>query len=146
MRITRLATSGSESGLVTDEAPRLSFALESDHPGEALAHACFRIADWETTTTKQVAINYTGPLAPHTDYPVRVTVTGTSGETAEATTSFRTGRLGGPWQGQWITDIGFEVPDKKSPVPMRFRYRFAAGIRCGAHGPKRPRWASTNSN
>lgn len=125
MRISRLAVSGVPHGLVTDEPPRISFSLESDSPGEALAHAVVQVGDWETATDQQVGIAYTGQLAPHASYPVTVTATGTSGAVAYAETSFRTGRLGRAWDAQWITDLTYETPKNESPVPMVFRGRFS---------------------
>ncbi|GAA1963940.1 alpha-L-rhamnosidase [Agromyces allii] len=124
MQITRLTVDGLESGCVTDEAPAFAFALASTTPGEALASAVIRVGDWQVTTHEQVGIRYEGALAPHTDYPVRVEVTGTSGATAVAETSFRTGRLERPWIARWITDAAYRTPKKQSPVPMVFRTSF----------------------
>lgn len=124
--------------------PRLSFALESGRPGEALAQARIRVGEWDRTTTRQVAITYDGPLAPHTDYPVLVTATGRSGQVAEATGSFRTGRMGTPWQAKWITDLAFDVADGTSPVPMGFRRRFPTRGPYVAPGPRPPRSGSTS--
>ncbi|GAA5031208.1 glycoside hydrolase family 78 protein [Microbacterium fluvii] len=125
MKITRLTLDGLESGLVTDEHPTIAFALASDVPGEALASARVHVDEWEVDTDRQVGIVYGGPLAPYTEYSVRVDATGTSGETASAATTFRTGRLDLPWTGRWITDAASETPKKQSPVPMVFRRRFS---------------------
>ncbi|WP_430645008.1 family 78 glycoside hydrolase catalytic domain [Agromyces sp. GXS1127] len=124
MRITRLTADGLESGLVTDAAPTFAFALASDLPGEALASARVRVGDWATETSEQIGIAYDGPLEPYTEYVVRVDATGTSGATATAETSFRTGRLGRPWAARWITDAAYRAPKKQSPVPMVFRTSF----------------------
>lgn len=89
-----------------------------------LATARIRVGDWEVTTSQQVGIRYDGPLDPRTRYEVDVLVTGTSGATATASTSFRTGRMGRPWAARWIIDATYETPNKTSPAPMVFRTRF----------------------
>lgn len=126
MRISRLTVDGLESGLVTDEAPSISFALESRIAGEELESATISVGDWRVTTRDQVGVRYGGPLEPYREYSVHVEAVGSSGETAEATTSFRTGRLGTPWSARWITDGQYRTPKKLSPVPMVFRTTFAA--------------------
>ena len=126
MRISSLTIDGLESGLITDEAPRISFALESDIPGEALQSAVITVGDWSIETSDQIGTVYGGTLSPFTEYPVHIAATGTSGETAEATTSFRAGRLGTPWSGQWITDTDYRTAKKASPTPMVFRKQFTA--------------------
>lgn len=131
MHIASLTLDGLADGLVTDEAPRLSFALSSEEPGDGLDRAHIRIGGWERTVHDQVGILYEGPLQPRTDYPVEVVATTCSGAQATATTSFRTGRLGIPWVADWITDGAYETPANASPIPMVFRHRFKAraGIR-----------------
>jgi len=124
MRISSLTVDAQPHGCLTDDAPRIAFALESDRPGEALASARVRVGEWSVDTVDQVNTVYTGPLAPRTDYVVRVEATGLSGDRADATTSFRTGRLDTPWVGRWITDATYETPPKQSPTPMTFRRRF----------------------
>lgn len=124
MRISALRIGGVEQGLITDAAPRIGFALESDVPGEDLASARVTVGDWECETRDQIGTEYTGPLAPFTAYEVKVTATGTSGAVAEASGSFRTGRLGTPWIARWITDASYQTPPKQSPVPMAFRRHF----------------------
>ena len=47
MRISALRIGGVEDGLITDEAPRIGFALDSDVPGEDLASALVTVGDWE---------------------------------------------------------------------------------------------------
>ena len=121
MRISALEIDGLAHGLVTDEPPRIAFALASDTPGEALASARVEVGDWATTTTDQIGTRYGGDLQPHTRYPVTVVATGTSGAVAEASTSFRTGRLGTPWTARWITDRSYSFGRTGSPTPLRFR-------------------------
>jgi alpha-L-rhamnosidase len=125
MRISALTVDAQPEGCLTDEAPRIAFALESSVPGEALASAVIRVGEWSTQTVDQIGTVYAGRLEPRTEYPVHVAATGISGERAEASTSFRTGRMGTPWVAQWITDARYETPQKQSPVPMVFRRRFA---------------------
>jgi alpha-L-rhamnosidase len=125
MRISALTTDSVRSGLITDAPPRIAFALDSEVAGEALHTARVQVGDWAVDTNDQVGTVYAGPLHPRTEYPVLVTAVGTSGATAEARTSFRTGRLNLPWQAQWITDGVYETPDKVSPTPMSFRRHFS---------------------
>ncbi|RQP12218.1 MAG: alpha-L-rhamnosidase [Microbacteriaceae bacterium] len=126
IRIASLTLDGLAAGLVTDEPPRIAFALESDVPGEELAHARITSGGWSVETRDQLGTVYGGPLEPRTEYTVHVVATGTSGETAEATATFRTGRLGAPWTARWITDAAYRTPKDASPVPMVFRTRVAA--------------------
>jgi alpha-L-rhamnosidase len=125
MKISSLTVDSLASGCITDEAPRIGFALESPQHGERLAAARITIGDWHTDTVDQTGTVYTGPLAPRTDYLVHVVASGVTGASAEASTSFRTGRMDIPWVGRWITDSEYVTPDKQSPVPMVFRKRFA---------------------
>ncbi|MGL3149378.1 family 78 glycoside hydrolase catalytic domain [Microbacterium sp. A82] len=127
MKITSLTIDGLASGLVTDEAPRISFALGAEAPGENLQSAVIAVDGWSVETREQIGTVYAGPLKPFTEYLVRVTATGSSGDVAEAATSFRAGRLETPWSGQWITDRAYETPKKQSPVPMSFRKTFVVG-------------------
>ena len=112
MRVTSLTVQGLATGCVTDEAPRITFALASDLPGEALATARIRVGDQTLETSEQLGIVYDGPLAPFTEYEVELEATGTSGAVARAQTSFRTGRLGTPWTARWITDAAYVTPKK----------------------------------
>ncbi len=125
LKLSSIKIDGLKEGCVTDAAPCISFALESDVPGEALAKAVITCGSWQTETADQINNLYGGALAPFTRYEVQVAATGASGETAEAAAFFETGRLGTPWQGRWITDMGYTAPEKQSPVPMTFRRRFA---------------------
>ncbi len=131
MKISSLRLNGLQKGLVTDAAPRIAFALSSSTPGENLESARITVGDWSIETTDQVATVYDGPLEPWTEYPVSVTARGTSGAIAEATTSFRTGRLDEPWSARWITDSSYTFPDKQSPEPIVFRHALTVrpGIR-----------------
>jgi alpha-L-rhamnosidase len=113
-----------KEGCVTDTAPTISFALESDVPNEALAYAVLASGDWQVSTTDQIGNVYGGELDPFTRYEVSVTATGTSGDVAQGTACFETGRLGTPWSAKWITDSGYDFVKKESPKPMAFRRRF----------------------
>jgi alpha-L-rhamnosidase len=124
MRISSLTIDSLTRGCLTDDAPRIAFALESSLMGEGLKSARITVGDWHVDTTDQIGTMYTGPLAPRTEYPVHVAATGASGEVAEASTTFRTGRMATPWAAKWITDTSYETPDKQSPSPMAFRRRF----------------------
>lgn len=128
MKFSALTTDSLPSALVTDEPPRIAFSLSSDVPGEALESARITVGDWSVDTDDQIGTVYSGPLEPHSEYPVRVRAIGTTGAVAEATTSFRTGRLSLPWQAKWVTDGNYNTPAKQSPVPLVFRRRFAARV------------------
>lgn len=121
LRITRVTADDCAHGLITDEPPRISFALGSDEPGETLASAQVRCADWCAVTTDQVNTTVGAVLEPFTDYRVSVHAEGSSGQRAEGAVSFRTGRMGTPWQADWITDPDQRAPRKALPVPMLFR-------------------------
>ena len=110
---------------ITDSAPNISFALESDLPGESLKNALITSGEWRILTTDQINNLYGGELRPFTTYTVHITAYGTSGEVTQGSASFSTGRLDTPWQAQWITDAGYDFPDKLSPVPMSFRKIFS---------------------
>ncbi len=111
-------------GVVTDEAPCISFALESERTGESLQEAYISCGSWHIETTDQINNIYGGELLPFTKYNVYIKAVGTSGYTAEADASFQTGRLGTPWRAKWITDGKYSFGDKVSPKPMTFRYHF----------------------
>lgn len=123
LTISRVTADGRTDIPTVDEAPRISFALASDTPGEALASARLSCEDWTLETTDQINNRFGGPLRPFSEYRVRVDAIGTSGDAATAETVFRTGRLGTPWQARWITDDTCSFPKKSSPVPMVFRGR-----------------------
>lgn len=131
LTISRIEVNHSVHQHPTDAAPVFSIMLESDQPGEALKEAVLTCGDWRVVTTEQTGISYTGALQPFTAYTLTVEVTGTSGETASAQTTFMTGRVDMPWQGRWITDKSHKWPQKTSPVPMVFRRSFGLqdGIR-----------------
>ncbi len=126
MKISRLTVDSQTEGCLTDEAPRIGFALESPVAGEDLASARITIGDWTVDTTDQIGTVYSGRLVPRTEYEVHVRATGTTGATAEASTRFRTGRLDTPWAAKWITDAAYATPPKQSPTPMVFRRAFEA--------------------
>lgn len=81
---------------VTDEKrPSFSFSIISDKQNVELEGAEISVGSWKIQTTEQIAIEYGGePLRPFTEYKVKVRAENNHGETAEATSSFSTGRLG----------------------------------------------------
>jgi alpha-L-rhamnosidase len=125
VRISSLTLDGLAEGLVTDAAPRIGFALESEIAGEALASARISSGDWAVETDDQITTRFGGALEPFTEYAVAVVATGRSGETAKAETSFRTGRLGTPWVARWITDATIDFAKNASPAPTLARRSFA---------------------
>ena len=91
LQITSVTVNGAKGGCVTDErAPRIAFSLSSDRQGEALSSAVITVGDWKRITYDQLNNRYDGPLAPFTEYGVRVKAVGTSGDMAEAETRGRT--------------------------------------------------------
>ena len=116
------------SPVVTDNPqPRFSFSLTNDRRESSLRSAHIFVGDWRMEVINQCCTVYNGPaLEPLTSYPVRVVATDDAGETAEAETSFQTGRLDLPWQAFWISDPSFHVESPNSPAPMAFRRRFQA--------------------
>ena len=124
LRISSLQVEHLPEGCVTDKRhPVFSWFAESDRNDNAVSAAILQAGDWEKHTKKQSGIRYRGEdLAPMTEYPVKLTVTDAFGETAEAETSFETGRMGLPFEASWITDGEYVFKEKKvSPVPMYFR-------------------------
>lgn len=126
LRLSEIKIGHVLSGCVTDERPNIRFALESDIPGESLMKAEISCGKWCVSTSDQLNNIYGGEMRPFTEYTVRVKAEGTTGETAEAESSFQTGRLDTPWNAKWITDNSYSFPDKLSPVPLAFRKWFSA--------------------
>ena len=124
LKISYVKINGLAKGLITDTAPNISFALESDIQGEELKSAIIKVGDWEKKTNDQLNNLYDGPMKPFSNYDVYIEAKGISGETATATASFKTGRLDTPWVAKWITDMSYNFQDKTSPKPMAFRRRF----------------------
>lgn len=112
--------------VITDNPnPRFSFMVESDRREDSLRSACIRANGWETVTTDSACVLYNGPaLSPFGTYTVEVEAESSHGEKACARTQFRTGRLGVPFAGTWISDPAYSITSPESPVPMCFRRRF----------------------
>ena len=98
--ITRLTVEHLAAGCVTDcSTPRIGFSLSSDRQGAQLADAELTVGDWSAHVTSGQSAAYVGPaLLPFTTYSVRLNATDDAGETATATTTFETGRMGTPWK------------------------------------------------
>lgn len=130
LKIERFTVEDQGFGCVTDRpAPRFSFALDSDRQNVALHRAVLSLGDWQCNADRQIAVPYAGaPLSPFTVYTAHLTAEDDAGERAEADVSFETGRLGTPWQGDWISDPAYRFTEKKtSPKPMTFRRSFGCG-------------------
>lgn len=124
--ITRLTVEHLTDGCVTDSLnPRIGFAVSSDRTGAMLADAELTVGDWSTHVTQddQAGTAYKGPaLLPFTTYNVKLTAADDAGQTAQAETTFETGRMATPWKGRWISDAAYKFTEQKvSPVPMVFR-------------------------
>jgi alpha-L-rhamnosidase len=140
LKVTSIRIEGLEQGCITDCRPNISFTLESDVQGESLSKAIITVGDWSYETTDQINNRYGGEMRPFTTYEVHVRAVGRSGEVAEATACFQTGRLDTPWQARWITDGTYQTPEKESPVPMTFRHTFPASDK-----PVRRAWVNATA-
>lgn len=130
MRITGLQVENLTEGCVTDAAqPRISFSLSSDQRDVKLQSAEISVNGWTGVADSQVLVPYEGqPLKPFTTYGVSVKATDNYGESAEAQTTFETGRMDTPWKAKWITDGAYNFTQKGvSPVPMTFRKVITVG-------------------
>ncbi len=126
-RIKRFAAEHLTKGIVTDSAaPVFSFCVESDRNGASLKDAHLTVNGWHVSPADQVAQRYGGrPLTPFTRYTAELLAVDDQDHTDTATLSFETGRMGTPWQAQWITDGQYRFTEKRvSPVPMTFRKKF----------------------
>lgn len=127
LNIKRFTCESLESGCVTDvRSPRFAFTAESDREGASLAAAQLTVGDWHCENADQIAQAYEGPaLKPFTQYQASIRVQDDSGEQAEKTLTFETGRMDTPWQAKWISDKDYHFTEKKvSPIPMVFRKAF----------------------
>lgn len=128
LKITKFTIENLQSGCITDNpAPIFAYAVESSHDQVIPARAVISVNGWEKATKEQIGIKYEGkPLKPLTRYRVNLFVEDNRGETAEASATFETGKMGHPWQAQWITDTQYIFREKHiSPKPMTFRKDFA---------------------
>lgn len=129
LKISSLSIEKLKLDCVTDNPkPRIAFALNGEQ-GAKMAEAVISLNGWLIKTTAQNGIFYDGvPLSPFTEYEVNVTVKDNHGESASASMKFETGRLGKPWQADWISDTSYNFTEKHtSPRPMTFRKRFECG-------------------
>ncbi|MGO4928808.1 family 78 glycoside hydrolase catalytic domain [Fundicoccus sp. Sow4_F4] len=127
LKINNFTVNSMSEGCVTDELPRFSFSLESNHENVVLKQAILTIDDWVTETTDQIEIPYTGPtLLPFTEYTVQLKVTDNYGEVAEKELSFETGKMSESFKAKWITFGDYQFKEKKvSPKPIYFRRKFS---------------------
>lgn len=115
LQITSVTVNGAKGGCVTDErAPRIAFSLSSDRQGEALSSAVITVGDWKRITYDQLNNRYDGPLAPFTEYGVRVKAVGTSGDMAEAENVIPYGKVGYAVAGEMDNRRG--LPDAEQAV------------------------------
>ena len=124
LKITSLQVEHLPEGCITDlEKPVFSWFAESDRNDNMIREADLEVGEWKKRTLRQSGIAYGGPaLKPMSSYAVKLKVTDAYGETAEAETSFETGRMGMPFEASWITDGAYTFKEKKvSPVPMNFK-------------------------
>lgn len=111
-------------GCVTDNPhPKFSFALKSDKENTSFFKAVIEVGGWSKTVYTEIGNSYDGPpLRPYTEYELTVTATDNHGRQAQGRAVFETGRLGGAWEADWITDATYVFKARKaSPLPMTFR-------------------------
>ncbi len=111
-------------GCVTDQKnPSFAFSVDSDRQGASVQKAVLTVNGRQIQARGQTGLVYDGPaLEPFTVYEAALSVTDDAGETAQAELAFRTGRMGTPWQGQWISDPAYSFKENGvSPRPMVFR-------------------------
>jgi alpha-L-rhamnosidase len=124
LKISYVKTENLKENCITDKSqPQFSFRLESDLEDVCLEKARVGVNGWMSETTSQIGIMYGGnKLKPFTTYTVNVVAEDNHAQKAEAETTFETGRMGLPWQGDWITDGSYQFTQKKvSPEPMVFQ-------------------------
>ncbi len=122
--IKEIRIEGMKDNCITDCRPIISFSLESNKENEALKKAFITVGNWSIETKDQINNLFEGEMKPFANYTVYIRAEGISGEKAEATTTFSTGRLNRPWKAKWITDAEYHYSSKESPVPMNFRYYY----------------------
>ena len=122
-RIGEVSIDHMGEGCVIDDAPTLSFSLESDRKGCRLARAVVRVGDFQTETKEQT-LRLPMPLAPFTGYEAEITAFDNFGSMAVGSVKFQTGRMNTPWKAKWLTDTRHTFPKNASPAPFTFLKRF----------------------
>ena len=114
---------------VTDNtAPEVSFAIHSDIPDTALAHAEIEIGGKTIKCgDEQIGIRLNSvEYKPFTQYEFSITATDNYGNVARRSASFMTGRMSLPWDAIWISDTSYRPAKKSSPIPMIFKKEFSS--------------------
>ena len=110
---------------LTDSAhPVLRFSLLDDKSGATLKQAIIDTGRKKQTIGAQTGIALEGDFSPLEKYEVEIAAEDNFGQTAKKRVSFRTGRMGMPWEGKWLTDPDYAFAPKTSPVPFVFRKAF----------------------
>ena len=110
---------------LTDSAhPVLRFSLLDDKSGATLKQAIIDTGRKKQTIGAQTGIALEGDFSPLEKYEVEIVAEDNFGQTAKKRVSFRTGRMGMPWEGKWLTDPDYAFAPKTSPVPFVFRKAF----------------------
>ncbi len=128
--ITEIRVDAQTENIITDSArPLFSVKARSDRQNDAatawqLMVSCSEETVWDSGKCEEAFtphIPYAGaPLRPETDYTVTARLWNTAGETAERQATFRTGLLGRPWIGEWITHPTFSFGKKENPPAFVF--------------------------
>lgn len=110
---------------VTDNKfPILRFSLKDDRSGATLKQATIDTGTKKQIVAEQTGIALDGDFTPLGHYDVDIVAEDNFGQIAKKHVSFRTGRMGMPWEGKWLTDPDYAFAPKTSPVPFVFRRVF----------------------
>lgn len=128
--ISEIRIDGLTENIITDSAkPLVSVKAQSDRQNDTatawqLMVSCGEETVWDSGKQEEAFtphIPYAGaPLLPETDYIVTARLWNTVGETSERQAAFRTGLLGRPWMGEWITHPTFSFGKKENPPAFVF--------------------------
>ncbi len=128
-KISRFTIEDLERGCVTDNAtPVFKWSYESDRNEVKVTSQKIVIGSMEKEIREGQSFTYDGEkLLPCTRYEAQLFAVSDSGETAEKTLSFETGKMDQGWTGKFITDGDYVFTEKKvSPKVMAFRKKFDA--------------------
>ncbi len=126
-RISRFTIEDLENGCVTDNrSPVFKWSFESDRNEVNVASQKLTVGSAEKDIKEGQSFTYEdAKLLPYTIYKARLFAVSDSGETAEKSIFFETGKMDTGWVGKFITDGDYRFTEKKvSPKVMVFRKKF----------------------
>ena len=124
LKISKFTVEGMREGCVTDcKQPKFAYTVECFGQDVTLTGAVLTVGEWKAENVEPTGIRYAGPaLKPYTTYEAVLKVKASTGEEAESSLRFETGRMGAAWKANWISDPVYKFTEKKvSPIPMSFR-------------------------